>query len=101
MILNGIHEGALYFVEDHHTEYEEDGHEGEAVAEGEPGEVALAEGRIFEGLDDRGHWVGHYDGTESIIRNHRDGIDYGGGVHPELNDEREQDGEIAVFGGHG
>ena len=99
--LNCIHEGALYFVEDDHTEYEEDGHEGETVAEGEPGEVALTEGRIFEGLNDGGHWVGHYDGTESIIGNHRDGIDDGGGVHPELHDEREQDGEVAVFGSHG
>lgn len=68
--LNCIHEGALDFVEDHHTEYEEDSHEGEAVAEGEPGEVALTEGCIFEGLNDGGHWVGHDECSKGAFGDH-------------------------------
>ena len=89
------------FVEDDDAEEEEEAHEGEGVGEGGPGEVALAEGGELEGLDDGGHGVGHDEGAEGALRDHTQGIDDGGAVHPELDDEGEQDAEVAVFGGHG
>lgn len=56
-MLNSVHEGALYLVEDYDAPEHEDAHEGEAIAKGSPGEIPLTKGGIFEGLDDRGHGV--------------------------------------------
>lgn len=99
--LNRIHKWALDFVEDDDAEEEEDAHEGEGVGEGGPGEVALAEGGKLEGLDDGGHGVGKDEGAEAAFGNHAEGIDDGGAVHPELDDEGEEDAEVTVLGGHG
>ena len=99
--LHRIHERALDFVEDDDAEEEKDAHEGEGVGEGCPGEVALTEGGVFEGLDDGGHGVGKDEGAEGAFGNHAEGIDDGGAVHPELNHEGEKDAEITILGGHG
>ena len=95
-----IHEGALDFVEDDDAEEQQDAHKYEGVAEGEPGEVTLAEGDVFEGLDDRGHRVEHDDGAQCRVCDHAHGVDNGGGVHPELDDEGEEDSEVTVLSGH-
>lgn len=76
-------------VEDDDAEEEEDGHEGEGIAKGEPGEIAFAKGDVFEGLDDGGHRVEHDDGAQCRVCDHAHGVDNGGGVHPELDDEAE------------
>ena len=101
LALNRIHERALDLVEDDDAEEEQDAHEGEGVGEGCPGEVALTEGGVFEGLDNGGHGVGKDEGAEGAFGNHAEGIDDGGAVHPELDDEGEEDAEVTVFGGHG
>ena len=56
-MLNRIHEGALDFIEDNNAEEKENHHEGETIAKGGPGEIALAQGSVLEGLDDGGHRV--------------------------------------------
>lgn len=101
LALHRIHERALDLVEDDDAKEEKDAHEGEGVGEGCPGEEALAEGAEFEGLDDGGHGVGKDEGAEGAFGNHAEGVDDGGAVHPELNDEGEKDAEVTVFGGHG
>ena len=97
--LDGVHEGALYFIENDHADQEQQGHEEEAVAEGEPGEVALAQGGVAEGLDDGGHRIGEDERAKRALRHHAEGIDDRRGVHPELHDEGEEDGQVAIFGG--
>ena len=97
--LDGVHEGALYFIENDHADQEQQDHEEEAVAEGEPGEVALAQGGVAEGLDDGGHRIGEDERAKRALRHHAEGIDDRRGVHPELHDEGEEDGQVAIFGG--
>ncbi len=97
--LDGVHEGALYFIENDHADQEQQGHEEEAVAEGGPGEVALAQGGVAEGLDDGGHRIGEDERAKRALRHHAEGIDDRRGVHPELHDEGEEDGQVAIFGG--
>ncbi len=97
--LDGVHESALYLVENDHTEQEQQDHEEEAVAEGEPGEVALAQGGVAEGLDDGGHRIGEDERAKRALRHHAEGIDNRRGVHPELHNEGEEDGQVAIFGG--
>ena len=91
-MLNSVHERALHLVEDNDAPEHEDAHEGEAIAEGAPREIALTKGGIFEGLDDRGHGVQHDDGVQGLVSDHTDRIDNRGSIHPELDDEREEDG---------
>lgn len=61
----------------------------------------MAEGGVLEGFDDGGHGIEHDDGAKGFVGDHADGVDDRGAVHPKGDDEGEQDGEVAVFGGHG
>ena len=81
-MLNRIHEGTLDLIEDNNAEEKEDHHKGETIAKGGPGEIALAQGSVLEGLDDGGHRVEHNQRAESAFWYHTDRIDDGGGVHP-------------------
>lgn len=81
-LLYRIHEATLDFIEDHDAKDEEHYHEGETIAKGEPREVALTQGDILKGLNDRTHWIGHNQGTKRTRRHHTDGIDYRCGIHP-------------------
>ena len=95
-----IHERALDLVEDDNAEDQQDGHEGEAVANGCPGEVTLAEGNVFEGFDDGSHRVGHDEHAQVTVRHHAERIDNRSAIHPELDDKGEENAQVPVFGGH-
>ena len=100
LTLHRIHEGALDLVEDDDAEEEEDGHEGEGIAKGEPGEIAFTKGSVFEGLDDGGHRVQHDQCATFLVGHHAQWINDRRGIHPQLDDEAKEDGEVTVFGGH-
>jgi len=97
--LHRIHEAALHAVEDHHADDEQHAHEDEAVAEIQPREEALSERGILEGLDDGGDGVEQHQRAQFLIGHHAQRIDNGGGIHPQLYDEAEKHGEVAIFGG--
>lgn len=95
-----IHESLLDLVEDEDAEKHKKRHEGEAVAEGAPREVALTKCDELKGLNNGGEWVGKDEGVETGIGDHAEGIDNRGGVHPELDNESEEYGEVTIFSGH-
>lgn len=104
--LYSVHKIFLHPVEDHDAEDVEEDYADEAVDQPAPAdEFAGTEETVFEGLDDR------RDGVEAHKRVHRyavplhacslgEGIDDRRRVHPELDDETEEDLKVAVFGGH-
>ena len=61
----------------------------------------MSEGGVLKGFDDRRHRIGKDKHTQLAFGHHAQGIDDGRGIHPQLHDKREQDGEVAVFRGHG
>ena len=98
--LNGVHKTALYLVEDNYAKYQQYAHEGETIAQSGPGEEALPQSGVLEGLDDGGHGVQQHDGAEGLVCDHADRVYDRSCVHPELHDEGEEDGKVAVFCGH-
>lgn len=97
--LHRIHKTPLHLIE-HDDSYEEQHHhKAEAVVEVVPTEGADAHGAVFEGFEDGSQGVEGHDPL-SLLRHGTEGVDHGGGVHPQLYDESEQDGEVAILGGH-
>ena len=96
--LDGVHEGALYFIENDYAEQEQQGHEEEAIAEGEPGEVSLPQGGIAEGLDDGRHRIEENQRAQRPFGHHTEWVDNRRGIHPELHDEGEENSQVAIFG---
>lgn len=77
------------------------GGEQSAVAQCEPAEVALPKECVFEPFHKGRQWVGHDHHPQfAALLQGADGIDDRGGVHEQLHPEGEQEGEVAVLGGH-
>lgn len=97
--LNGVHEGALHPIKDNDAEKQQHHHKAEAIAERGPTEVSLPQRSEAESLDDRGHRIGLDERAKRALGHHAEGIDDRRGIHPELHDEGEEDGQVAIFGG--
>ena len=105
--LHRIHETLLHLVEDHDTHGHDDNHEHETIDEPTPAhELAGSEETVFEGLQDGGdgiqaHELMDRDAQELHALGLAERVHDRGRVHPELDQEGEQDLEVAVFGREG
>lgn len=86
-MLHRIHEGALDFVEYDNSECEDEDGESGCVAEGGPAEFAYAEHAELERFHDAGERVCLHQHFESRVFDGAERVNYGGRVHPKLNDE--------------
>ena len=86
-MLHRIHEGALDLVENDYAECEDEDGESGCVAEGGPAEFAYAEHAELERFHDAGERVCLHQHFESRVFDGAERVDYGGRVHPKLNDE--------------
>ena len=96
--LDGIHEGALHLVEDDNTEEQQHQHKSKAVANRRPGEVALTQRSEAESFDNGGHRIGLDQKAQRAFLHHAERINDWRSVHPELDDECKENGEVAIFG---
>ena len=101
-----IHKALLHLVENQDTKSEDDKHENKTISQPAPAdELASTQGPMLEGLDDGGHGVEAHDGgkvhAHHLLAGHlAQRIDDRRSIHPQLNDEREKDLQVAVLGRH-
>ena len=86
-MLHRIHEGALDLVENDYAECEDEDGESGCVAEGGPAEFAHAEHAELERFHDAGEWISLHEHFEARVLDGTERVNYGGCVHPQLNDE--------------
>ena len=104
--LHRIHETLLDLVEDHDAKAQQQAHEHETVDQPPPtDELAGPQEAVFEGLDDGGDGIEAHkrmdgDAEEAHAVGLTQRINDRRSVHPELDQEGEEDLEVAVFGGH-
>ena len=98
--LYGVHKRALDAVEDDDADGEEHDHEGEAVAQHPPAELALAEHAVFEGLDDARQGVETHYEAQLLIGDGAQRVYHRCGVHPQPHEVVQQQRHVAVLGGH-
>ena len=94
-----IHEGALHAVEDDDADGQKYHHEGEAVAQQAPAELSLAEEAVFEGLDNTRQGVEAHHEAQLLVGDGAQWVDDRRGIHPQADEEVEQQRHVAVFGG--
>lgn len=101
-----IHEALLHFVEDDYAQDQQNDHEDKTVDEPAPAdEITSPQETILEGFDDRGDGVQthelmdrnpHPDHVLCLAKRIHDRRS----IHPQGDDEREQDLQVAVLGRH-
>ena len=98
-MLNHIHEVLLSAIEYDNTEKEDDYGEGKAVKEIRPFEHSDASESILKRLGDGCQRICHNQPylVGIVVLHHRQGIDDGSGIHPQLDTEGDQEAEVAVF----
>ena len=97
--LHRIHEGALDFVEDDYAECKDEGGEAGGVAEGDPAEFAHAKHSELECFHDAGERICLHQHFEARIFDGAERVNHRRCVHPKLYYKREQESQVAVFGG--
>ena len=95
--LDSINEPPLGMIENHNSNSQQNYCKRCAVAEGAPREGADAEDAVLEGFDDRRDGVGEHDGAHLGALDSAQRVDDGRRVHPELDEEAKQVGEITVL----
>ena len=98
--LHGVHERALHAVEYHHAYGQQHRHEGEAVAQHAPAELAGTEEAVLESLDDGRQRVERHQEVQFGIGDGTQGPHHRRGVHPEADEVAQQQRQVAVLGGH-
>ena len=98
-MLNHIHEVLLSAIEYDNTEKEDDYGEDKAVEEIRPFEHSDASESILKRLGDGSEWIGHYQPylVGIVVLHHRQRIDDGSGIHPQLYSEGNKETKVAVF----
>lgn len=100
--LDYVHKAALYFIEDKDTECHDDNGEDEAVGEILPREGACTEEGQLEGLKNRSERIELHEPEILCGTTRREcgqWIDDWGGIHPELNAELNEEGQVTILGG--
>ena len=95
--LHRIHECSLYLVENDNSEREDKYCESCGVAECGPAEFSDTEHPEFECLDNACERIGLHERFEARVFDGAEWVNYGGGVHPELNDKAEQKCEVTIL----
>ena len=90
----------MHPVEEYDADAQKHCHEGEAVGQASPTELAGAEHAVFEGFDDGGERVEAHGEVEFGVGDGAQWPYYGCGVHPEADEVVEHQLEVAVFGRH-
>ena len=90
----------MHFVEDHDADAEQDNHEREGIAQHPPFVAAYTEHAVLEELDDTREGIQLHDEHQFRIGDGRERVDNWRSVHPEADEEREQELQVAVLGGH-
>ena len=98
--LHSVHEGALHLIEDHDAETEEHDHKGKGIAEHPPFVATHAEHTILEELDDSREGIQLHDEHQFRIGDGRERVDDRRGIHPQADEEGEQQLQVAVLGRH-
>ena len=101
-MLNHIHEVLLSAIEYDNTEKEDDYGEGKAIEEIRPFEHSDASESILKRLGDGCERICHYQPylVGIVVLHHRQRIDDGSGIHPQLDTEGDKETEVAVFRCH-
>ena len=96
--LHGIHEGLFNAAEQHNAQNQRRSGKNQAVHNAEGRDRAGAQGSHAEDLNRRRHGVelDEHPQARGVVQ-HRQRVDDGGGVHPELDAEADGNRQIAVF----
>ena len=97
--LHSIHEGSLDLIEHNDTEHQYKRSKACSVAKSRPAEFSHAKHAELERFHDAGERVRLHEHLEARIFDGAERVNYGGGVHPKLNDKAKQESEVAVLGG--
>ena len=97
--LHRIHKRSLDFVEHDNSERKDECGKACCVAERSPAEFSDTEHSELECFHNAGERVGLHEHFEVRVFDGAERVNHWGGVHPKLNDKREQKCEVAVFGG--
>ena len=97
---DGIGEGALDFAEDHDAEKEQDQTDREADGPLDQIHPADAKKGQAEGLDNGDHGIPD-EHVLPFFRDGRERIEDATGIHPKLDAETNQDGQVFITRGHG
>ena len=97
--LHRIHKRSLDFVEHDNSERKDECGKACCVAERSPAEFSDTEHSELECFHDAGERVRLHEHFEVRVFDGAERVNHWGGVHPKLNDKREQKCEVAVFGG--
>ena len=105
--LHRVHETLLYLVENDDAYPEKDNHEHKAIDKPAPtDEFSTTQCSVFEGFNNRcngikAHEFMYRDPEILHTLGLAEGIYDRSGVHPELDQEREKDLQVAILGGQG
>ena len=98
---DGVHEGALYLVEDNDSDKEEDDHETEGIGKHPPLMTARAQHAVLEELDEACDGIELHDKAKLGIGDGGQRIDDRRGILPKADKEGEKNLQVAILGGHG
>ena len=87
----------MYLVENDNSERKDKYCESRGVAECGPAEFSDAEHPELECFDDACKRICLHEHFEARVFDGAERINYGCGVHPELNDKAEQKGEVTIL----